>query len=113
MDFVSFQPSVLILTAPADTIFSRLLVRHPAVMERLRREVKGVMGDMANPAREHVRKMPFLACVIKESLRLYPPVPLNNREAVKTTLLPTGGGPEHFWSGRRRLPSRAVGDRRA
>ena len=25
-------------------------------------------------------------------LRLYPPVPLNNREAVKTTVLPTGGG---------------------
>lgn len=27
-------------------------------------------------------------------LRLYPPVPLNNREAVKTTILPTGGGPD-------------------
>lgn len=25
-------------------------------------------------------------------LRLYPPVPLNNREAVRTTILPTGGG---------------------
>jgi cytochrome P450 len=27
-------------------------------------------------------------------LRLYPPVPLNNRQATKTTLLPTGGGPD-------------------
>lgn len=27
-------------------------------------------------------------------LRLYPPVPLNNREAIKTTILPTGGGPD-------------------
>jgi len=27
-------------------------------------------------------------------LRLYPPVPLNNRTAIKTTLLPTGGGPD-------------------
>ena len=27
-------------------------------------------------------------------LRLYPPVPLNNREATKTTILPTGGGPD-------------------
>lgn len=25
---------------------------------------------------------------------MYPPVPLNNREALVTTLLPTGGGPE-------------------
>ncbi|KAK3297985.1 cytochrome P450 [Chaetomium fimeti] len=72
----------------------RLLVRYPAVMERLRREVKDVMGDLTNPVREQIRKMPFLACVVKESLRLYPPVPLNNREAVKTTLLPTGGGPD-------------------
>ncbi|OIW28801.1 cytochrome P450 [Coniochaeta ligniaria NRRL 30616] len=72
----------------------RLLVRHSAVMERLRREVKSVMGDLTRPTREQIRRMPFLACVIKESLRLYPPVPLNNREAVKTTLLPTGGGPD-------------------
>jgi cytochrome P450 len=63
-------------------------------MERLRREVSGVMGDSASPTREQIRRMPFLACVVKESLRLYPPVPLNNREAVKTTLLPTGGGPD-------------------
>ena len=27
-------------------------------------------------------------------LRLYPPVPLNNRTALKHTVLPTGGGPE-------------------
>lgn len=27
-------------------------------------------------------------------LRLYPPVPLNNRQATKTTMLPTGGGPD-------------------
>ncbi|KAK4139466.1 cytochrome P450 [Dichotomopilus funicola] len=72
----------------------RLLVRHPQVLERLRGEVQGVMGDLTNPTRAQIRDMPFLACVVKESLRLYPPVPLNNREAVKTTLLPTGGGPD-------------------
>jgi cytochrome P450 len=27
-------------------------------------------------------------------LRLYPPIPLNNRTAIKTTVLPTGGGPD-------------------
>ncbi|KXX74791.1 Cytochrome P450 52A13 [Madurella mycetomatis] len=72
----------------------RLLVRHPAAMERLRSEVRNVMGNSTNPRRDQIRAMPFLACVVKESLRLYPPVPLNNREAVKTTILPTGGGPD-------------------
>ncbi|KAF2177492.1 cytochrome P450 [Zopfia rhizophila CBS 207.26] len=72
----------------------RLLVRHPRVMNRLRQEVSSVMRYSLNPTREQIRKMPFLACIIKESLRLYPPVPLNNREAVRTTILPTGGGPD-------------------
>ncbi|EEP76094.1 hypothetical protein UREG_00942 [Uncinocarpus reesii 1704] len=70
----------------------RLLIRHPYEMERLRAEVASVMRESSHPTRQQIRKMPFLACVIKESLRLYPPVPLNNREAVRTTVLPTGGG---------------------
>ena len=32
----------------------------------------------------------------KASLRLYPPVPLNNRTAIRTTILPTGGGPDGY-----------------
>ena len=78
----------------ANRIFSRLLVRHPRTLERLRDEVAAVMKDAASPTREQIRKLPFLACVVKESLRLYPPVPLNNREAIRTTILPTGGGPD-------------------
>ncbi|KAI1179613.1 cytochrome P450 [Nemania sp. FL0916] len=72
----------------------RLLVRHPHIMQRLRKEITTVMGDSPDATREQIRNMPFLACVVKESLRLYPPVPLNNREAVRTTILPTGGGPD-------------------
>jgi cytochrome P450 len=34
------------------------------------------------------------AKVFLTGLRLYPPVPLNNRTATKTTILPTGGGPD-------------------
>jgi len=72
----------------------RLLVRHPLVFDRLCKEILSVMGSDISPNREQIRKMPFLSCVIKESLRLYPPVPLNNRTATRTTLLPTGGGPD-------------------
>lgn len=50
----------------ANIFHSRLLVRHPKVMERLRREVSSVMRDSLSPSREQIKKMPFLACVIKE-----------------------------------------------
>ena len=72
----------------------RLLVRHTEVLKRLRSEIVSVMVDSGEPTRKHIKQMPFLSCVIKESLRLYPPVPLNNREAIRTTVLPTGGGPD-------------------
>ena len=36
-------------------------------MDRLRNEVTSVIGKSEHPTREQIRKMPFLACVIKES----------------------------------------------
>lgn len=36
-------------------------------MTRVRDEVSAAMRDDMHPTREHIRRMPFLACVIKES----------------------------------------------
>jgi cytochrome P450 len=80
-------------------------------MLKVRNEIDAVMRDSRLPSREQLRRMPYLSCVIKESacvlfqspnspitftpgLRVYPPVPLNNRTAKVTTILPTGGGPD-------------------
>lgn len=38
--------------------------------------------------------MTYLSLAIKESLRLYPPVPVNQRAASCNTTLPEGGGPD-------------------
>lgn len=48
-------------------VISRLLIRHVNVMERLRQEISSVMEGGQVPTRDQIRKMPYLACVIKES----------------------------------------------
>ncbi|KXJ96489.1 n-alkane-inducible cytochrome P450 [Microdochium bolleyi] len=53
----------------------RLLVRHEIVIARLRQEIDCVMSDTVLPT----------PCVVKE-------LPLNIREATKSTVLPVGGG---------------------
>lgn len=77
-----------------NSLISRILVRHPTVLSRLQREILSVVGISKNPTRNQIRQMPFLSCILKETLRLYPPVPLNTRTAAVTTILPTGGGPD-------------------
>lgn len=72
----------------------RLLVRYPAVLMKLRQEIQTVLGEERSVTRTHVRNMQYLDCVLKETLRLYPPVPANLRFATKTTVFPRGGGPD-------------------
>jgi cytochrome P450 len=102
----------------ADSSTSRLLARHPGVLDRLRSEVESVVGlgeSAPPPTREDLKQMPYLSFVIKEGtasslpisaiasfgeadnlevLRLYPSVPVNSREAIRLTTLPIGGGPD-------------------
>lgn len=60
------SPISLMQFTVANCACSRLLVRHPESMQRLREEVTSVMGDSVHPTREQIRKMPYLANVIKE-----------------------------------------------
>lgn len=47
-----------------------------------------------NPTWEDLRNMKYLNWVLKEALRLNPPVATNAREAIRDTVLPRGGGPD-------------------
>ncbi|KAH7060976.1 cytochrome P450 alkane hydroxylase [Paraphoma chrysanthemicola] len=69
-----------------------LLVRHVPVMERLRAEIALACVADSTLTRDTLRKLPYLQNVLKETLRLYPSIPVNTRTANRTTVLPTGGG---------------------
>ena len=71
-----------------------LLVRHPSVLKKLRAEINSKRGDKADLNRQDVRDLHYLQNVLKETLRLYPSIPLNTRTASRTTVLPLGGGPD-------------------
>ncbi|KAH9204657.1 cytochrome P450 alkane hydroxylase [Leptodontidium sp. 2 PMI_412] len=69
-----------------------LLVRHPNVLVKLRSEI-AAQGN-AELTRSDLRNMKYLQNILKETLRLYPSVPVNTRTTVRTTILPIGGGPD-------------------
>ncbi|CAG7925900.1 unnamed protein product [Penicillium olsonii] len=71
-----------------------LLVRHPEVLAKLRTEIQDVTGGSSDMSRAVISKMKYLRCVINEVQRLYPQLPFNVRVAAKTTILPSGGGPD-------------------
>ncbi|KIW13045.1 hypothetical protein PV08_08232 [Exophiala spinifera] len=71
-----------------------LLVRHPNVLNRLRSEIASTFNGRGEVTRSDLRRMNYLQNVLKETLRLYPSVPVNSRMALKTTVLPVGGGPD-------------------
>lgn len=75
------------------------LSRHPEVFAKLKEEVYAQFGtgspeDIENISFESLKKCEYLKWVLNETLRLYPAVPVNFRDATKDTTLPTGGGPD-------------------
>ncbi|KAH3946677.1 hypothetical protein HBI56_068140 [Parastagonospora nodorum] len=98
-DEIEVRDQVLnVLSAARDTISSLMssciwkCTRYPEIMAKLRREVDLFEGR--TPTYQEIKDMKYMNYMIKEILRLYPPVPFNARVATKNTCLPTGGGPD-------------------
>ncbi|PLB45034.1 n-alkane-inducible cytochrome P450 [Aspergillus steynii IBT 23096] len=70
-----------------------LLARHPDVWTKLEAEIGELNGKP--PSYEELKKLTYLRYVMNETLRVHPVAPINSRVAVRDTMLPTGGGPDH------------------
>uniref|UniRef100_A0A3Q7GEG0 Cytochrome P450 71A4 n=1 Tax=Solanum lycopersicum TaxID=4081 RepID=A0A3Q7GEG0_SOLLC len=68
--------------AGTDTTYTALewimieLLRHPRVMKKLEEEVRELAGGKTEITEDDLRNMQYLKAVIKETLRLHPPIPL-------------------------------------
>jgi cytochrome P450 len=63
-----------------------LLAQHPAVYERLRAEVEGVLAGR-RPTFADLASLPYTLQVFKEAMRLYPPAPVFGRRAVRPVVI--------------------------
>lgn len=66
------------------------LSKRPEILARLREDVDALDGEI--PSLEQVKSMKYLRAMLNESLRLFPIVPHNSRQALEDTSLPVGGG---------------------
>jgi len=68
--------------AGTDTTYTALewamseLLKHPESMKKLKSEIKAIVGEKGYVEEEDIEKMHYLKAIIKETLRLHPPLPL-------------------------------------
>uniref|UniRef100_A0A0C9S666 TSA: Wollemia nobilis Ref_Wollemi_Transcript_11722_1825 transcribed RNA sequence n=1 Tax=Wollemia nobilis TaxID=56998 RepID=A0A0C9S666_9CONI len=96
---ISFMLAGRDTTPTALTWFFWVLYFHPAVEEAIQSEILGVLERRKAPAVdvegvvfsfEELREMQYLHAALCESMRLYPPVPVDAKAAIKDDVLPDG-----------------------
>ncbi|KAB1217264.1 Cytochrome P450 71A25 [Morella rubra] len=83
IDRLSIKALILdAFAAGTDTTYTVLewamteLLRHPKAMKKVQKEVRGIAGNKQEITEDDLDKTPYLKAVIKEALRLHPPIPL-------------------------------------
>ncbi|KAL6875641.1 hypothetical protein ACP4OV_013154 [Aristida adscensionis] len=63
------------------------LLRNPGELRRLQQELADVVGLGRNVGESDLAGLPFLACVVRETLRLHPPIPVLLHEAAENRVV--------------------------
>ncbi|KAF8106648.1 hypothetical protein N665_0136s0020 [Sinapis alba] len=83
IDRISIKAIIMnIFVGGTDTSFTVMewamteLLRHPECLNILQEEVRGICKGKSNVSEEEIQNMKYLKAVIKETMRLHPPLPL-------------------------------------
>ncbi|KAG9046265.1 hypothetical protein FS837_004762 [Tulasnella sp. UAMH 9824] len=68
------------------------LALKPEILDRLRQEILSAYGDSTIPTYDDLKKQKYLRAVLDETLRLFPPVPVNVRHSKHDVVIPTREG---------------------
>uniref|UniRef100_A0ACD6AH96 Uncharacterized protein n=1 Tax=Avena sativa TaxID=4498 RepID=A0ACD6AH96_AVESA len=63
------------------------MIRSPDILLRLQRELAGVVGLDRTVDESDLAKLPFLKCVVKETFRTHPPIPMHLHGTTKDCIL--------------------------
>jgi len=91
-NIISEVPTFLVAghetTSIATTWALFALTQSPEVQDKLRKQLLAVETD--NPTMDELNALPYLDAVVRETLRLYPPLPSSMRVATEDDILPLG-----------------------
>ncbi|KAJ8022840.1 Cytochrome P450 4V2 [Holothuria leucospilota] len=87
VDTFMFETTYTTASAISWALF--MLGHHPEVQEKVHKELDQVFGNDRDRyiTNEDIQKLQYLGCVIKETLRLYPPVPIISRQLEEDAIL--------------------------
>ncbi|QRV90259.1 cytochrome P450 family protein [Ceratobasidium sp. AG-Ba] len=73
-----------------------LLATDPGALAKLRAEILKHVGPTDYPTAQHFKEMKYLRAVLDETLRFFPPLPINERTAIRSTVLKSSGGKSFY-----------------
>lgn len=59
------------------------LINHPMVLEKARKEIDKIVGNNRLVEESDCPNLPYIQAIIKETLRLHPPIPLISRKSIQ------------------------------